>query len=109
MEIKWIEYKGHKILVTDYRGGKNEDELKKTLYAAEEEIKKHEKGIHMGGDFMKELNRIGKETFRDYFTKIAVVGLFGIQKVLARAYNKISGTNEFIAWNEEEAKKWLIK
>lgn len=116
MSLKYIEYKGKKILYVDYRN-KNGIENMATIDAAAKEIGSWtQKGLSLSDfrnatatpEFMAHLKKVGAEVFQPK-AKIAVLGITGVKNILLQAYNAFT-KNEVVPFEtEEEAKEWLIK
>jgi hypothetical protein len=117
MSIKYIDYKGKKILYIDFRN-KNGDENVATLDAVAEEMKTwKEKGLTLSDfrnskaspAYMARIKQLGTEIFIPMTVKNAAIGLTRIQRVLLNAFNAFCKTEGRAFDTEEEAKEWLIK
>ena len=119
MEVKWIEYKGKKILYVEYRGAQNEDEMLKILHEFAGILRESKDKILSIGDFtdtfasdgfMKELKKLGKEILNAKTEKGALLGISGIKKIFYRAYLRFTGvTNLALFETVDQANEWLIK
>lgn len=96
--VYWIEHKGQKILFEDYSGLKG-NEMLDVLYASEKVFRGLSSPVPVlldfsgsfGNDqFLDELKRLGKHYDR-LVLKGASVGITGLKKVLATAYNTFTG------------------
>ena len=112
MSVQLEIYKGHKILISDYRGLKG----KKYLDAMEEtenELLKHEPGSIMTitdvtntytDDAIKDRSKLMVERTGGIARATAVVGVTGLKQVIAKAIKK----DIYFAASVEEAKEWLL-
>jgi len=117
MSVKYIQYKGKKILYVDY-SNMTGDQAIATLYEEAEIVKTWtQKGLVLNDfrnskattDFMSHAKKLGKEVFAGMTHKTAAIGLTGIQMVLLQAYNAFS-TDKLVPFaTEEEAKEWLAE
>jgi len=131
MEVKWISYKGCRILYADYRGAKNELQVLEVLSKFDREmdleIEKAQtennpsrvflsfvnlQDVFVSGKYMDESSRMTKKWFSKLGTWKAfgaVVGVQGIKKVLYDGYVRVSGNKLTKAFDTEEAaKEWLV-
>lgn len=118
MRVSWIEYKGKRILFEDY-SNLSGDKCLKVLYESEEVFKKISSptlvlidftGSFVNDQFFDELKRLGKQ-YSDLMEKSACVGIKGVKKILATAYNKFTGqgnTNKYFD-TLQEAKDYLVE
>jgi hypothetical protein len=118
MEVKWIEQKGKKILLVDYRGAKNVDDMISIL-KQETEIERistdkvsvlanFEKAYYYP-KYMEELKKLGKEVRNEKTYKTALIGIVGAKKIFMQAYITFTGDKNLKTFdNEEEAKDWLL-
>ena len=118
MQVKWIEYKGKKILSVDYRGANSLEDMVNVLHQ-EVNIEKTLKektvvlanfeGTHGSGEYMSELKKLGKEVRNEKTSKTALLGITGVKKVLLSAYIAFTGDKNLRPFdNEEDALAWLI-
>jgi hypothetical protein len=117
MPIKYIQYKGKKILFVDFSNMTGDQ----AIATIDEEVKEMqnwtEKGLVLNvfynakatSEFMAHAKKAGKEVFVRTIYKSAAVGLTGLQMVLLQAYNTFSKDKLTPFKTEEEAKEWLIK
>jgi len=117
MPVKYIEYKGKRILYVDFRN-KNGDQNVATLDEAAKEIRLWtEKGLTLSDfrnstgstAFMTHVKKLGAEVFIPKTIKNAAIGVTGVKKVLLQAFNSFVKTSAVAFDTEEEAKEWLIK
>ncbi len=117
MSISLIQYKGKEILYTDYSKCKNSDEMLAILYELENYFKNSEgsilnlsnfSGAFANMKFMAESKRLKIEVFEKKLLKGAAIGIGGLQKVLLKAYNKISKSKLIFFENKVDALEFLI-
>ena len=118
MKVEWIEYKGKKILYTEYSGAKTDKELIDTLHKQVDILTKitgktlslvNIANTNAGPDYMAELKKYGKDIKKQKIEKTATLGITGIKKVLFTAYIAFTGEVNKAFDSEAEAKEWLIK
>jgi hypothetical protein len=120
MEVKWIEFKGKKIVYSDFRGAKDENDMIETLkYQFEFEriiIGKNFlrltnfENTFVTQKFLDEIKRLGKELMKEKKVKSAIIGIVGIKKIFVSAYIKFTGDENIKTFNnEEDAKNWLVE
>jgi len=97
MPASFIEYKGKKVLLIDYRGLKKKEEMIKTLH---ESIALYEKSPEKlrtlidvtdaagNSEWMNESKKYGKQV-GDKTLRSAIIGVTGIKKVLLMGYNSV--------------------
>ena len=97
MPASFIEHKGKKILLIDYRGLKKKDEMIATLHEAiglyAESTEPLRTLIDMtdaagNSEWMNESKKYGKQV-GDKTLKSAIIGITGIKKVLLMGYNSV--------------------
>ena len=113
--IQWIEHKGEKILYIDY-SNLTIDEILRVLDQVTEEVLRQPKGSTIltltnmkNTRTTKEMNERAKEmsaAIKEHvgLSAVAIVGLRGIQKVIAQAVR----TDIYYADSIEAAKDWLV-
>ena len=111
--IKWIDYKGHKILFSDY-SGLQEKEYLQEVDAAIELCKEIEPGSLLlnftdvsNTHTTKKVQMKHREVeaiFNQFQTISAVVGVNGIMKIIAKTFK----TNIHFANSKEEAMDYLV-
>lgn len=117
MPIKYILYKGEKILFVDFSNMTGDQAIATLDEEAREMQNWTEKGLVLNvfynakatSAFMAHAKKLGKELFTRTIHKSAAVGLTGIQMILLQAYNTFSKDKLTPFNKEEEAKEWLIK
>jgi hypothetical protein len=118
MSTSFIQYKGKKILYSDYSNCKTPQE---TIHMLEETRKFYlssdEKYLALNNfsnapsntEFMELAKKYGKELFDDRNIKEACFGLTTIKNILLAAYNLVV-KNKIIAFDtKEEALEYLVK
>lgn len=118
MSVNWIEYKSHKILYVDYRNMKDKETILNNLEEQKQVVEKcispillliDYRDMHVFDEFMQKVKKYGKE-HADKTSKIGVLGVQGIKKILFNAYLAFTNSKNTWAFNtEEEAKEFLIK
>ncbi len=117
MSVKWIEYKGKKILYADFRGLRNEElietiELEAKMVAAYPTkvlILDNFEGIRTNPAFVERTKQLGKEVIESKTIKNAVLGITGLKEILLRAYNTFTGGKSRPFGTEAEALEWLAQ
>ena len=114
--IRWINHKGVDILYMDY-SGLSEDEFVAMMLEIEAMLKDHPIDCFMpflanvtNAHVTAKTAKVGRKISKTYerFTKgkaYAVVGVTGVQKVIARSF----ASTWYFARNEEDAKEYLVK
>ncbi len=114
--VKWIDYKGKKILVGNLEniGPKEWHEANRQY----EEIMKEQKENSILALVKTENSRFDAETISGlkerskkdapYIKKTAVMGISGLKKVMFSAVMQYSGRNAKLFENEQEAMDWLV-
>lgn len=118
MGVSWIEYKGKKILFSDYRGCHSIDAMLKVLYDEIEILhQQNEKVLVMAnyndcsptGEYFHAVKKFGKETLKAKTSKTATIGINGVKRLLFNTYISFTGDYHVRLFNDEEtALEWLI-
>ncbi|MBN2612485.1 MAG: hypothetical protein JXB00_13085 [Bacteroidales bacterium] len=117
MPVSWIDYKGHRILYSDYRGLKSEDLMLKNLEKEAEFYKNCQfkvlslndyRDTFVSKSFMNKVTELGKET-KDRTLKAAVLGISGVKGILLNGYATLTGQPVRAFDDEIAAKEYLIK
>lgn len=117
MSIKYVVYKGKRILYVDYRNKVGEQAIPILDEAAAEMRSWSQKGLmlsdfrdaHASPEFMIHLKKIGEEVFAPNTIKLACLGITGVKKILLNAYNSFTKSTSVAFDTEEEAKEYLVK
>ena len=117
--VSWIEYKGEKILFSDYEGCKTAEEMINVLYQEVEELKKQEgKSLVIANynnsfgsiKYMNVLKEVGKEVLLKKIKKTATMGIVGYKEALFKSYIFFSEQkNVKLFYDKETALDWLIE
>ena len=118
MGVSWIEYKGKKILFSDYRGCHSADAMLKVLYDEIEILhQQNEKVLVIAnyndcsptGEYFNAVKKFGKETLRAKTSKTATIEINGVKRLLFNTYISFTGDYHVRLFNDEEtALEWLI-
>lgn len=119
MSVKWIEYKGKKIIHGDYRGLRDK-ELREALEVEAKLTREAPGRVLILDDFTKSvmdsesmnyLQKIGKEEIEPKTEKCAILGVEGMKKVLLQVYNWFTGAGarQRVFESEQAAKEWLVE
>lgn len=116
MAISWIEYKGTKILYTDYRGLNVEQMVKQldetasmmSKLAAKVNTLANFEGVGVPPEFMKRAKELGKSHFEPKTAKSAILGIDGLKALLLKAYNTFTGATMQPFPSEAAAKEYLV-
>jgi len=116
MGLSFLTHKGKRILFVDYTQCKNTNEMIKIL----EEVKKeYEKpggqyltlndftGTYGSSEFMNAASK-HKELFDSKTIKTAVLGIYGIKKILLNGYNAFVKKKQMPFDTKEEALEYLV-
>lgn len=118
MKSNWITHGGRRILYCDFTNfGRDAKALKVEVDAADDAIVKERKdsvfaiadlrGTTTSSEVVDMFKQSAKRT-NGYVHKQAVVGVTGIQKILASAVARFSGQSFHLFDTVEEAKEWLV-
>lgn len=117
MKSRWIKHKGVEMLLGDFAGFKRDlGGLRAEVEAADGEILRRPPGSVLTiADLtdtvtsreVVDLFKSSATTTKDHVRKQAVVGVTGIQKVLAQAVAFFSGQSMHLFDSVEKAKDWL--
>ena len=117
MKSRWITHKGVEILYGDFSGFQRDVAgLRAEVEAADAEILRRPRGSVLAiadlsgtvttGEVV-DMFKASATTTKDYIRKQAVVGVTGIQKILARAVAFFSGQSMNLFDTVDQAKEWL--
>lgn len=117
MGVKWIEYKGKRILYADFRNQKGQEgmdtlELGAKMAAASPTkvlMLSNYEGATASPEWMARVKELGKEVFDVKVEKDACVGIGGLKRVLLDSYNKVTRKGSVPFKTEAEALDWLVK
>ncbi len=113
--IQWTEYKGKKILISNF-SNYNEEEYIRGTEEMEKVLLKEPRGSRpllivdvTNSHMSKASSDRGKKTVEllteaDIITKTAMVGIVGIKKIIAQAISR----DVYFAKDMESAKEWLV-
>ncbi len=119
MSVKWIEYKGKKIIHGDYRGLRDND--LRAAFDMEAKLVREAPGrVLILDDFtksvvdsesMKYIETLGKQEIEPKTEKCAILGVEGMKKLLLQAYNWFTGAGarQRVFDSEQAAKDWLVE
>ena len=119
MPISFITHKGKEILYCDFRNLNTDEKLIENLELVVKFLRESPetssflvltdyRGSNVGSDFMESAKKYGKEIMNQKTEKGAILGIFGIKKILLKAYTRFSGENLIPFDSEEEAKDYLV-
>lgn len=117
MKSKWTNYKGSRILYSDFSGfGRDVNALRVEVDAVDAEILREPKdsvlaladlrGTVTGSDVVDLFKQSAKRT-NGYVRKQAVIGVTGVQRILASAVARFSGQSLHLFDTVDEANEWL--
>lgn len=117
MKSKWITHNGRRILYSDFSGfGRNTTALQAEVDAVDGEILREPKGSVLAladlrgtvtGTEVVDLFKKSAKRTNGYVRKQAVVGITGVQRILASAVARFSGQSLHLFDTVEEANEWL--
>ena len=116
--VSKIVYKGKDILLVDYRGSADEDEMIATFRKAEKVISDYPEGIlvlinfegaYQTPNYMREARQITKQT-QKFVIKRAIVGLDNPTRlIILNIFNRLLGEKRIRPFKSlKEAKEWLV-
>ena len=115
MAVKWIDYKGKKILYVDFRK-LYEEQVTANLDLEIKFIKESSTKVlilaNVEGAAISSLQKIKETSKKDVspnVAKSAIVGITGHKEILLRAYNSFTGSTAHSFPTEQEAMDWLVK
>jgi hypothetical protein len=118
MSLSYVYYKGKKIMYVDYTQCKTVEEMLKVLDEVRQEYERTTevfvavadfRGNYGSKEFMQKASELAKDHLDKRTTKTAVLGVFGIKKILLNAYNAFV-KNKLVPFDtKEEAFEYLIK
>ena len=118
MPVSWIEHRGHRILLFDYRDQRTSEALIATLEAgsalmqplAQPALLLNDfEGAAIGSDFMHRVKAVGRQNTR-LFARSAVIGVSGLKTVFFNAYLRATGEKNTRAFDSrEEALAFLVR
>jgi hypothetical protein len=117
MKLKWINYKGKRILSADYSGLNEQEMLKQLEHGTSMWLKEKEPILYYGNftnttistEFMQKANELGKQTNK-LTERMAVVGLTsGVRSILLNTYNMMTGSKMKVFKTEQEAMDYLAQ
>jgi len=117
MSVKWIEYKGKRILYADFRGLRGKElietiELEAQMVAAHPTkvlILDNFEGVHTTTAFVERIKQLGKDIIEEKTIKNAVLGITGLKDILLRAYNTFTKGKSRPFGTEADALEWLVQ
>ncbi len=116
MFVQWNQYKGKELCILDYNNIPQNEIISFARQATQDILNSGKSDlrylVNMDGvigskDVLAVLKEEGKRT-EHITTKMAVLGIDGIKKVLFSAYNRFTGGKSKIFHDETSAKEWLI-
>ncbi len=117
MSVTWIEYKGKRILYSDYRGLSVQEMIANTELAArilaetpgQSLTLVNYEGLSATREYMDRVKQLGKEVLVPKTAKQAILGISGMKMVFLYAYNRFTGGKAVPFSNEAAALEWLVK
>lgn len=114
--IQEINYKGKKVLYGDHTGLSGKNLVDNVIALTKKVIVSNEKPVLVLSNFS---DSYASKELMDYLhseesklsanmSKVAVVGIVGIKKLLLNSYNQITRGNTKAFDTEEQAKEWLV-
>ena len=118
MNVSWIEYKGKKILFSDYEGCKTSEEMISILHQ-EADILKNQIGKTLvmanyeksfgSVEYMKEIKEIGNEVLKEKIEKTATLGITGVKEAFFKSYVFFTKQKSIRLFPDKiSAMEWLI-
>ena len=117
MKSRWIVHKGVEILYGDFSGfQRNHEALRAEVEAADKEILRRPRGSVLsiadltGTVTSREVVELFKQSAtatKDHMRKQAVIGVKGVQKILAQGVAFFSGQSMHLFDTVDQAKEWL--
>lgn len=116
MSIKNIVHNGKMVIVTNYRGLKEAEQLRALeqltqiaeMSSTSVPFLNNFKGTSVGSEYMNRVRAMGK-AYQPGKNRQAILGVTGLKKILLQAYLAFSGAREIKAFdNETKAMDWLV-
>jgi maleate cis-trans isomerase len=117
MPVTWIEHNGKKILFADYKGIKDQDELRKQANLTFDMLRRDPaKNIlfvcdysqsSVGSEFMAEVKKKAVDLLKVKSLTSAIVGITGLKMIMFRAYAAVTGSQAKLFATVEEAKDYV--
>jgi hypothetical protein len=119
MKVTWIDYRGKKILFSNYEGCKTSKDMIAVLYK-EAEILKNQEGKTLvmanydksfgSAEYMEALKNISHEVLKKKIEKTATLGITGVKEALFKSYIFFTNQkNVKLFYDKEEALNWLTQ
>ena len=119
MEVSWIEYKGKKVLFSNYEGCKTSEDMISILFKEAEILKQQDGKIlvmanyekaYGSNEYMEALKKISNEVLKKKIEKTATLGISGAKEALFKSYIFFTRQkNVKLFFDKEEALEWLVK
>lgn len=118
MAVTWVEYKGKKVLFSDYRGCKTSEQMLSVLYEEIDILNQQDEKVLMmahfdncnpTGEYFHAVKKFGKEILKHRTQKTATLGINGMKRLLFNTY--ISWTGDYnvrLFKDQESALEWLV-
>lgn len=116
--IRFVDYKGKRILLEDFSNVKSEDELEKLIWQAETVVHSQlPKSLLVVVDmtsstFGPKVSQTSKEASKSnspYIKASAMVGMSKLMEIILNSVRTVSGRSIASFGTREEAYEWLIK
>lgn len=115
MKVSWIEYKGKRILFSDYSGCTVEQMISQLKTETNMILQENGNVLYLADftntvispDYMKAVNEAGKKT-KSIVNKSALVGISGMKAMLMNTFNMITGLKARAFSDLILAKEYLI-
>jgi hypothetical protein len=115
MAVKWIDYKGKRILYVDFRK-LYEEQVTANLEMEIKFIKESPAKVLILANVegaaissLEKIKEVSKKEISPKVAKSAIVGITGLKDILLRAYNTFTGSTAHPFATEQEAMDWLVK
>ena len=120
MSVEWIEHKGQKILILDYRGlaaealiseiERSETIMRDVPPPTPIRVLYNFDKAEINAAVMVRLIQQGQQIIEPRAEKVAVLGVQGTRHILLTAYNRATGAgeNQQIFDNQDDALEWLV-
>ncbi len=117
MKTLWLDYKGKKILYSDYRNCQSKEMIQvlknkeKMLSSIKKEnlLLANYNDSHPVGDYIFYLKEVGKKVLKDLTYKTALVGITGSKRLIFSNYLSYTGDYNIRVFDDEKtALEWLV-
>lgn len=116
MNVNWVEYKGKKILYSDFKGLNSSEMLNQLRYETDLICQDNREILYLADftdttisvEFMKAGNSAGQKT-KKFVKRSAIIGVTGLKPMLLNTFNKVTGIEARAFHDIVKAKEYLFQ